>query len=50
MMPFTFTFTDKQLSIIEEGLSKMVAGNDTSPFAYHDVVQLQDEIERRLEW
>lgn len=49
-MPFTMTFTDKQLSIIEEALSKMVAENDTAPFAYHDVIQLQDEIERRLEW
>lgn len=49
-MPFTFVFTDKQLSIIEEALSGMVERASYGPFSHYDVAELQGEIEKRLEW
>lgn len=49
-MPFTFTFTEKELCIIDDALGKVIATNTNAPFAYYDVIELQDKIERKLEW
>lgn len=49
-MPFTFVFTDKQLSIIEEALDWMIVRGANGPFSLYDVAELQGQIEKRLEW
>ena len=49
-MPFTFVFTDKQLSLVEEALAGMMERSSFGPFTYYDVAELQGEIEKRLEW
>lgn len=50
MMPFTFVFTDKQLSIIEEALDWMIVRGAGAPFSVYDIAELQGQIEKRLEW
>ena len=41
---------EKELSIIDDALGKVIATNTNAPFAYYDVIELQDKIERKLEW
>ncbi len=49
-MPFTFTFTEKQLSMVEEALDWLIVRADSTPFSRYDIAELQGEIEKRLEW
>lgn len=49
-MPFTFTFTDKQLSIIEQALENMIETNNTQPFSVYDVAEMQDMVTDRLQY
>jgi len=53
---FTFTFTDKELSIIEEALEDHISrafgypGQEPPPYSLHDVAELSAKITERLAW
>lgn len=55
MMPFTFVFTDKELSILQNALDDhidraYVGGQEEPWYSKDDVLDLQNKIEKRLEW
>lgn len=51
MSGFTFTFTDKELSIIEAALEEYLEGDDRhSVFSPYDIAELSAKISERLAW
>jgi len=51
MSGFTFTFTDKELSIIEAALEEYMEGEDRhSVFSPYDIAELVARITERLAW
>ena len=55
-MPFTFTFTDKEVSIIEEALEHHLdrafgyPGQEEPPWSKYDVAELSAKITERIAW
>lgn len=52
-MPFTFTFTDKEVSIIEAALEDYLDMNDGGShyvFSKYDVAELVARITERIAW
>jgi len=48
---FTFTFTEKEVSIIETALEEYLEGlQDSHMFAHYDVAELSARITERLAW
>lgn len=51
LMPFTFTFTDKEVSIIEAALEEYLeADGRHSVFSPYDVAELSARITERIAW
>jgi len=51
MSGFTFTFTEKEVSIIETALEEYLEGlQDSHTFAHYDVAELSARITERLAW
>ena len=51
VMPFTFTFTDKEVSIIEAALEEYLeADGRHSVFSPYDVAELSARITERIAW
>ena len=56
LMPFTFTFTDKEVSIIEEALEHHLdrafgyPGQEEPPWSKYDVAELSAKISERIAW